>query len=132
MNRRQSRNFFPKEFTVSTMRPWDNYFWWLEADKFPARGMVDPANWPPARGVRPVQITGKVLATNGLSISSALGGLTVWLSPEAVDFDRPMKVTLNNSSILKTRRIEPDLGVLLEDVRTRGDRLHAFWAKVEH
>ena len=132
MNRRQPRNFFPKEFTVSTMRPWDNYFWWLEADKFPPRGMVDPANWPPARGVRPVQITGKVLATNGLSISSALGSVTVWLSPEAVDFDRPMKITLNNSSILKTRRIEPDLSVLLEDVRTRGDRLHAFWAKVEH
>jgi predicted esterase len=132
MNRRPPRNFFPKEFTVSTMRPWDNYFWWLEADKFPARGMVDPENWPPARGVRPVQITGKVLATNGLSISSAVGGVTVWLSPEAVDFERPMKISLNNSSITKSRRIEPDLSVLLEDVRTRGDRLHAFWAKVEH
>ena len=61
-----------------------------------------------------------------------LGGVTVWLSPEAVDFNRPMKISLNNSSITKSRRIEPDLSVLLEDVRTRGDRLHAFWAKVEH
>jgi predicted esterase len=131
MNRRAPRNFFPKEFTVSTMRPWDNYFWWLEADKFPQRGMVDPANWPPGRGVRPIQITGKMLATNGLAISSAIGQVTVWLSPEAVDFNRPMKITLNNSPISKSRRIEPDLRVLLEDVRTRGDRLHPFWAKVE-
>ena len=31
MGHRDSRNFFPKEFTVSTMRSWDNFFWWLEA-----------------------------------------------------------------------------------------------------
>jgi predicted esterase len=133
MNRKASRNFFPKKFTVATMRPWDNYFWWLEASKFPPRGMVDPADWPPGRGVIPIQITGKVLATNGLSIASAaVGQVTVWLSPEAVDFNRPMKITLNNISITKDRRIAPDLGVLLEDVRTRGDRQHPFWAKVEH
>jgi predicted esterase len=131
MNRRASRNFFPKEFTASTMRPWDNYFWWLEVQKFPQRGMVDPANWPPGRGVRPVQMTGKVLATNGLAIAGAVSDVTVWLSPEAVDFNRPMKITLNNASITKSRRIEPDLEVLLEDVRTRGDRLHAFWAKIQ-
>ena len=35
MGRRQPRNFFPKEFEVSTMRTWDNYFWWLEVDKLP-------------------------------------------------------------------------------------------------
>jgi hypothetical protein len=27
--------------------------------------------------------------------------------------------------------IEPDVAVLLEDARTRADRLHPFWAKVE-
>jgi predicted esterase len=132
MNRRPSRNFFPKEFTVFTMRPWDNYFWWLEGGKFPAKGMVDPANWPPGRGVLPIHITGKQLATNGLSITSSMGQVTVWLSPEAVDFARPMKLTLNNVPLTKSRRIDPDLSVLLEDVRTRGDRQHPFWAKVEH
>lgn len=132
MNRRPSRNFFPKEFTVVTMRPWDNYFWWLEGGKFPSKGMIDPANWPPGRGVRPIEIKGKQLATNGLSIASSMGQVTLWLSPEAVDFDRPMKLTLNNTSLTKSRRIDPDLSVLLEDVRTRGDRQHPFWAKVEH
>jgi predicted esterase len=132
MNRRPSRNFFPKEFKVVTMRPWDNYFWWLEGGKFPPKGMIDPANWPPGRGVLPIHIAGKQLATNGLSISSSMGQVTIWLSPEAVDFDRPMKLTLNNTSLTKSRRIDPDLSVLLEDVRTRGDRQHPFWAKVEH
>lgn len=129
MNKRPSRNFFPKEFTVVTMRSWDNYFWWFEAESFPSRGIVDPEHWPPARGVQPVQVNGKVLATNGVSVSSAGANVTVWLSPEVVDFGRPMKITVNGSS--KSRRVEPDVGVLLEDVRTRADRQHAFWAKFE-
>ena len=29
------------------------------------------------------------------------------------------------------RFVEPDIAVLLEDVRTRGDRQHPFWAKIE-
>lgn len=51
MGRREPRNFFPKEFSVSTMRTWDNYFWWLEAGKLPPRGIVEPSSWPPPRGV---------------------------------------------------------------------------------
>lgn len=129
MNRRASRNFFPKEFSVATMRSWDNYFWWFEAESFNSRGIVDPAHWPPSRGVQPVQVNGKVLATNGVSVTSAGANVSVWLSPEVVDFDRPIKVSINGSS--KSRRIEPDLLVLLEDVRTRADRQHAFWARFE-
>lgn len=129
MNRRAGRNFFPKEFSVVTMRSWDNYFWWFEAESFNSRGIVDPAHWPPSRGVQPVQVNGKVLATNGVSVSSAGTNVSVWLSPEVVDFNRPIKVTINGSA--KSRRIEPDLLVLLEDVRTRADRQHAFWARFE-
>ena len=29
---RKQRDFFPKKFTASTKRPWDNYFWWVEID----------------------------------------------------------------------------------------------------
>jgi predicted esterase len=131
MGRREPRNFFPKQFTVATMRTWDNYFWWLEAGKLPDRGVVEPADWPPPRGVRPVQIKANVLATNGLAITSGGSNFTVWLAPEVVDFNRQIRVTLNGSSISKNTRIDADLSVLLEDVRTRADRLHPFWAKVE-
>ncbi len=131
MGRRESRNFFPKQFTVATMRTWDNYFWWLEAGKLPERGVVEPVDWPPARGVRPAQIKATVLATNGLAITSGASNFTVWLSPEVVDFNRQIRVMLNGSSISKNPRVDPDLSVLLEDVRTRADRLHPFWAKVE-
>jgi pimeloyl-ACP methyl ester carboxylesterase len=132
MGRRQ-RDFFPTEFTVSTMRPWDNYFWWFEGREFPDRAMVDPVNWPPKRGVRPLGITGKRTANNGLSINTGDMKATVWLSPELVDFDRRVPVSINGRSLKSGGLlIEPDLGVLLEDVRTRGDRLHPFWAKLQN
>ena len=129
---RKQRDFFPKQFTVSTMRTWDNYFWWFEGRDFPPKAMVDPASWPPTRGVRPVTVTGKVTADNGLSISSGDVKPTIWLSPEQVDFNRRVPITVNGKR-LKTGGlvIEPDLGVILEDVRTRGDRQHPFWARID-
>ena len=132
MERRESRNFFPKEFAVSTMRTWDNFFWWLEAGKLPPRAIVEPSDWPPGRGVTPTKIKGRVLPTNGLSVTTSATRLTVWLSPEVVDFSRDMRILVNTIAINKSLRVQPDLKVLLEDVRTRGDRLHPFWAKVEH
>ena len=139
MSRRKPRNFFPKEFTAVTMRTWDNYFWWFEGRQLPSKGMIEPSDWPEngaaPRGVRPVSITGRVLATNGVSISTGSAKVTVWLSPEIVDFSKPIQATLNNHPInakLGSKiNVTPDLRVLLEDVRTRADRQHPFWAKIE-
>jgi len=132
MSHREPRNFFPKQFTVLTMRTWDNYFWWLEASKLPTAGIVEPSDWPPARGTKAIEISGKVNASNGLSINAGGIKVTVWLSPELVDFNKRIDIKLNGSKLNpKAPLIQPDLNVLLEDVRTRGDRLHPFWAKVE-
>ena len=132
MSHREPRNFFPKQFTVSTMRTWDNYFWWLEASKLPPGGIVEPSDWPPARGTSAIEITGKVNANNGLSIQAGGIKVAVWLSPELVDFNKRIDIKLNGSKLNpKNPLIQPELNVLLEDVRTRGDRLHPFWAKVE-
>ncbi|MCH7751443.1 MAG: hypothetical protein IH898_04740 [Planctomycetes bacterium] len=49
-----------------------------------------------------------------------------------MDFSEPIRITLNGRKITEARGIvEPDLEVLLEDVRTRADRLRPFWAKLE-
>ncbi len=56
----------------------------------------------------------------------------VWLSPELVDFNERLVVEVNNRAISpRDRIVRPDLNVLLEDARTRGDRQHPFWAKME-
>ncbi len=59
------------------------------------------------------------------------GKLTVWLSPEIVDFARPITVTQGSTRLTPSNAVHPDPLVLLEDARTRADRKHPFWAKVE-
>jgi hypothetical protein len=41
-------------------------------------------------------------------------------------------VEVNNRAISpRDRTVRPDLNVLLEDARSRADRQHPFWAKLE-
>lgn len=131
MNRKR-RGPPPKEFECVTMRPWDNFFWWLEVTDLPEKGMVAPESWPPKRGVRPVPLKSRVYENNKLGISARTGKTTVWLSPSVIDFKQPITVELNGRKMNRNGTpIEPSLEVLLEDARTRGDRKHPFWAKVE-
>ena len=55
-----------------TMRPWDNFFWWLEADGLPAKSMVAPGNWPPQHEVRPSSVIGKRLAINKVTVKTKI------------------------------------------------------------
>ncbi len=129
MGRRKRKS--PKDINCVSMRQWDNFFWWLEADGLPPKSMVAPGNWPPPHGVRPAPISGKRLETNKVSVKLQASKVTVWLSPELVDFTQPLVVEVNNHSISpRDRMVHPDLAVLLEDARTRADRQHPFWAKL--
>ncbi len=127
---RKRRDFFPKEIEAVSMRPWDRFFWWVEMEGLPPRTVVLPEQWPPAAGVRPFQIEAKVGATNSLSVRCGADRVRVWLSPELVDFTRPLTVTLDGQRLLKGPAT-PDAQVMLEDLRQRGDRQHPFWAVVE-
>lgn len=126
------RNFFPREFTCKTMRPWDNYFWWVEVEGLPPRSAVNPGDWPPPRGTQPVQIKGKINKANGINVRAGTSRVTVWLSPKMIDFKQRSTVTVNGRRMNSPdQRIRPDMRVMLEDVRTRGDRQHPFWARLD-
>jgi pimeloyl-ACP methyl ester carboxylesterase len=130
MGRRQRT--LPKELECVSMRPWDNFFWWLEVKGLPERSMVLPGNWPPEQTARPAPINGKRFETNKLSVKVKAEKVIVWLSPELVDFNERLVVEVNNRAISpRDRIVRPDLSVLLEDARTRGERQHPFWAKLE-
>jgi pimeloyl-ACP methyl ester carboxylesterase len=129
MGRRRRR--MPTELDCVSMRPWDNFFWWLEVEGLPEKTIVSPANWPPARGVRPARLRGRRLEANKVSVLLQAERVTVWLAPELVDFNKQLVVEVNNRAISpRDRFVRPDLNVLLEDARTRADRQHPFWAKV--
>jgi hypothetical protein len=94
--------------------------------------MIDPVDWPPPRGTRPVQVRATILNNNGLRIITGSSYASAWLSPEMIDFDKRAMIVVNGQRINSREPfVEPDLQTLLEDVRTRGDRQHPFWAKIE-
>jgi pimeloyl-ACP methyl ester carboxylesterase len=126
------RNFFPREFKCSTMRPWDNFFWWVELRQLPARAVVDPADWPPPPSTRAAKVEASVTKKDGIYLSTGAGHVTIWLSPDLLDIDRRMNIVVNGRRISTAGKpLTPDLATLLEDVRTRGDRQHPFWVKLE-
>lgn len=117
------RDFYPDEFSTTSMRPWDNYFWWLEVSEFPERSMLLPVSWPDT-SVRAAK-TNASFIKNRFTVRSSARKSTIWMSPEMVNFDE--RIFINGRS----ESIQPDIRVLLDDVYTRGDRLHPFWAKFE-
>jgi len=122
------RVFFPKEFEVVSMRPWDNFFFWLEVSDFPERSLVLPANYPEPKKA-PVKIEARVLATNGVMVKSGTRKANIYLTPDIVNFDERMTVSYDGRNY--GNGVTPSTEVMLEDARTRADRLHPFWAKVD-
>ena len=123
---RHKRTWPPADFACSTMRPWDNFFWWIEGRDFP--NTVLPGNWP-ARNARPTKVEGRILNGNHLTARTACAETTIWLRPEMVNFSQPIRVTLNGNRV--TGDSQPNLEVLVEDARTRADLQRPFWAKLQ-
>jgi predicted esterase len=126
----RERDFFPKDLTASTMRSWDNYFWWVEVTQMSRASIVEPHDWPPPRGTQPLTIKASVKRNNNLFVRTGRSETTVWLAPQLVDFQSPVSVTVDGRRVTGKSGASPDLAVLLEDVRTRSDRQQPFWAKV--
>jgi len=127
---RKQRTFFPRSIEAVTLRPWDRFFWWIELEGAPPRTVVPPAQWPPPPGTRPFGLDGKLTGPNTIVAHCGADRTRIWLAPELVDFARPVSVTLDGQK-LHRGPIAADVGVLLDDLRLRGDRQHPFWAVIE-
>ncbi|MCH2183669.1 MAG: esterase family protein [Mariniblastus sp.] len=117
---------------VKGRRPWDNYFWFYEMKGFPRSATTWPQLWA-RRHPKPLLLSAELKGnqTNRFIIgpSNQGEGVTLWLSPEFVDFSKEIVITGRGRNV--SRFIEPSAAVMLEDVRSRGDRQHPFWAKWE-
>jgi predicted esterase len=120
---RYRRDFFRREFECVTMRFWDQFFWWLELDDFPSHSLVLPIHWPPSK-INEARTEAIIRANNTVRVKTAAADVTIWLAPQLVDFDQ--RISVNGEAV----EVQPENAVLLEDVRTRGDRQNPFWAKI--
>ena len=86
----------------------------------------------PPTGTQPVQVKASINNKNGINVRTGTSQVTVWLSPKMVDFKQRSTITVNGRRLNRPdQTIRADLRVLLEDVRTRGDRQHPFWARID-
>ena len=127
---RRKRNFFPRSIEAVSLRPGDRFFWWIEMDAPPPRTMILPTDWPAGQAIRPFALAGKATSGNRISVRCGADRVRIWLAPELVDFKRPVTVSLGGRQ-LHRGELTPDIDVLLEDLRTRCDYQHPFWAVID-
>jgi dienelactone hydrolase len=150
---RTRRRGMPRSFSVCSMRPWDNFFWWLELDGLPPGAMVHPADWGRVRVGQPMTLRSSITPGGTLYATTGAQTVTIWLSPQILDFSSRPSIILNgqripltvpdprSAGILPGERspkmidlltdVDSQVRTILEDVRTRADRQHPFWVKVE-
>ncbi|MDO4559163.1 MAG: peptidase, partial [Planctomycetia bacterium] len=120
------RNFFPEEFEVRMMRPWDNFYWWVELLGTPSKLLVEPTEWNMRRPTRPVEIRAKISSKkDSLYVQSPADEVIVWISPELLNIEENVSIRLNGR-VIPLRRLTPSIEVMLEDARRRCDLQHPF------
>lgn len=126
-----------EEIDVRSYRPWDNFFWWVEVSNFERKNQILPEEWinekPKTldgnnRGAAIVEASfTRNAKTNDYQIAlrAPAANATLWLSPET--FDLTEKIKVNG----RTVEYQATVKTLLEDIRTRRDRQHPFWARID-
>jgi hypothetical protein len=77
-------------------------------------------------------VRGNLVAIDNLK---QVKSLTIWLSNEMIDWNKPVRVQVNGSIPKhfpqRGKAVQPNLEVLLEDYYDRGDRRQLFLNKIE-
>ena len=120
------------------MRPKDDFFWWVEMPNLLAErpdNVVDPIDFQARSNARPIRVQSRLnRGTNGVSVTTTpqVATVRVLLSPDMIDFRTKASVRVNGNNYHPPNGlIEPDIGFMLDDVRTRGDRIRPFWVMLD-
>ena len=133
--RRTRPDFSGFEFTAESARPCDNYYWFMQLHGFPLANTTWPQlfQFPLERKSLRLEGEMKSQATDSnrfnLKPSRAGTGMTLWLSPDFFDFTKPIRISGRGKPF--SERIRASTSTILEDVRTRADRLHPYWARLD-
>lgn len=129
---RHRRKALPREFSVRTMRPTDNHFFWYEFDGMPP-GMSS-VDWSSerGRGANPMKVGVKLTPGNTIWITSGATHHRLWLAPDdgLIDFDKRLSVKIGGKQKFNDF-LKPDLDAMLEHLRLNGDRQRMYWAVLD-
>lgn len=133
LNRRSWPSKGTKAFEIDCkiLRPWDNYYWFIELEGIPSSKVLLPEQWRNQKGFKPLKISAKLDTSNNtfknVRPSNQGTGINLWLSPDYIDFKE--KVVVEGRGRFN-KIVDPSRETMLEDVRIRGDRKRPFWAKI--
>ncbi len=124
-----------------TMRECDNHYYWLSTDQLAKGNINDFHKWN--NRILPATLQGELRVGNELEKSGAkiwsqfnlrtsgLKQVTLWLEEGMIDFAKPVRVRVNGDQIGADRVIAPNMGTLLEELATTGDRQRLCFARVD-
>ena len=120
------------EFSCKSIRPADNYFWFLEIHGFPLRNIKWPELFRERRDINVLEIEGKIRSgkPNAFVVAKAGTGATLWLRPDYFDFNH--EIEINGRGRRFSGSVTASREVLLEDARTRADYQRPYWAKLDY
>lgn len=131
----RERRFTPLEFEANTMRPWDDFFWWVELGKLDRDApeyVRDPLEWTNDRSKKIIRVRAKLIKTTNavqVDVAPKLPNVLVYLTPEMIDFNTRTTIRVNGKAYQPAGGyVEPDIETILFDAKTRSDRQHPFWA----
>ena len=118
------RLVYPKDIEVTTLRPNNNRHYWLKTHTIPDVRFTGS----------PKTISGTIRDGSDrwttIAISSPARKHTVWLSPEMVDFNLRVQVTVKGTRKFNDF-VASDVEAILEDLRLRSDRQKVYQARLE-
>ena len=76
-----------------------------------------------------MEIEASIGPNNRIRVKSAAANISIFLTPDLVDFEKNVSLTVIGRE--RVVPIEPSVEVMLEDVRSRGDRQRPFWVRFD-
>jgi len=108
------------KFDVKSLRPFDNYYWFLTINGFPHDNVTWPQLWKD-NGHNALKISCEMkpqsVSPNRFIVGPARAGdsLTIWLSDDFFDFQNPIRISGRGKMFRGT--VKPSVAVMLEHVR---------------
>ncbi len=122
------------KFDVKSLRPFDNYYWFLTVNGFPHENVTWPQLWKDS-GHNALKISCEMkpqsVAPNRFIVGPSRAGdsMTIWLSDDFFDFENPIRISGRGKMFKGT--VKPSVHVMLEHVRKQADPLHPAWARLD-
>jgi len=119
------------DFEATTLRAFDNRFFWVQAGTLPQE-MFDPIVWKsPPKDIRKWGIDGKITLRGTVYVKHPGKSTSIWFTPEMMlNFDERIRVVVNGTEKFNGP-LKPSVEALLEDLRTRTDRQRLFSTRLD-